>query len=135
MAKSIFPKQTKWGLGLICLFILTSCSKSEGAKAEAFLFNMLSVMGLMTVEVTLVVIVVMTMMLRQNDNYGTKAKVATLVLFGAVAIMLLAWTQVILTDWMKSSAYQYGEGVLMVWGMYFIAIASTIGAIVYVRKE
>ena len=67
--KSLFSKQTKWGLGLICLFILTSCTKSEGAKAEAFLFNMLSMMGLMAVEVALVIIVVMTMLLRQNDNY------------------------------------------------------------------
>lgn len=135
MAKSLFPKQTKWGLGLICLFILTSCTKSDGAKAEAFLFNMLSMMGLMAVEVAILIIVVMTMVLRQNDNYGPKAKVATMALFGVVAIMLLVWTSIILTDWMKSDAYQYGEGVMMVWGMYFIAIASTVAAIVYVRKE
>lgn len=134
MAKSLFPKQTQWGLGLICLFILTSCTKSEGAKAEAFLFNMLSMMGLMAVEAVLVVIIVMTMLLRQNDNYGTKAKVATMVLFGAVAVMLFIWTAIILTDWMNSGAYKYGEGVLMVWGMYFIAIASSVATIVYVRK-
>lgn len=135
MAKSLFPKQSKWILGLVCLFILTSCTRQEGAKVEAFFFNLLSMIGLMSVEVLLLVIVTMTKVLTNNNNYGTTAKTVSWVLFAVVFIILFIWTNIIVTDWMHSAPYRYGEGVVMVWGMYFIAIISTVAAMFFVKNN
>ncbi|MCP4443473.1 MAG: hypothetical protein GY810_31605 [Aureispira sp.] len=123
--KTTLPSRIPVFLLLLWLMTFTGCSAEEEAEFEGFLFTMFSLAGLIPIAIG----TGLALAYKNSPTKGGALFAFSIVFLVMNAVILLAWTIILLQEWPESKAYQFGEGIITVMLFYTLAVVGVIASI------